>query len=288
MTENNVMPLSRPFTRPALIALLAMMCPLAAGAQPLFDAHLHYNDDQAAALTPEAVIDRMDATDTVAAIVTSRPPELVLDLHARAPERIVPFLGAYRSPADKTTWIEDSTLPSRMGAALAKGPWQGIGELHLFAPQRHNPVFRQVVSLARDHELALQLHTDPSTIDAVFDMAPTVTVLWAHAGAYPYPPLLRDYLQRYPNLYVDLSVRDDRIAPHGRLDPDWELLLLEYPRRFLVGVDSFSPQRWERFPEVNARIRDWVDQLPTDVASAVRCENAARLFARPLCSKAAH
>jgi len=103
-------------------------------------------------------------------------------------------------------------------------------------------------------------------------------VIWAHAGAYPYPPLLRDYLQRYPGLYIDLSMRDQHIAPDGQLDPDWELLLLEYSERFTVGVDTYRTERWDGFAEVVGQIRQWLDQLPDEVSSAIAYRNAARLF----------
>ena len=107
---------------------------------------------------------------------------------------------------------------------------------------------------------------------------PEATVIWAHAGAYPYPPLLRDYLQRYPGLYMDLSVRDQRVAPDGQLDPQWELLLLEYSERFMVGVDTYSTERWHAFAEVVSQIRNWLDQLPDEVSGAIAYRNAARLF----------
>jgi hypothetical protein len=77
---------------------------------------------------------------------------------------------------------------------------------------------------------------------------------------------------------VDLSVREQRVAPDGQLDPRWELLLLEYPGRFLVGVDTYSTQRWQAFAEVVSQIRNWLDQLPEEVASAIAYRNAARLF----------
>jgi hypothetical protein len=265
-------------------ALLAATLPAAVQAQPLFDTHLHFDAEHA--LTPEAAIGILDAAQTTAAVVTSRPPEAVLALHAAAPDRILPLLGVYRTPADKQRWPTDDTLPARVAAALEDGPWHGIGELHLFAPQRHSPVFGAIVDLADQHRLPLQLHTDPATLDAVFDRAPGVTVLWAHAGAYPYPPLLRDYLARYPRLYVDLSVRDGRIAPGGRLDPEWELLFIEHPDRFLVGVDTFSANRWETYGEVAGEIRGWLAQLPPEVAEALACRNAARLFGVAACDPA--
>jgi hypothetical protein len=104
-------------------------------------------------------------------------------------------------------------------------------------------------------------------------------VVWAHAGAYPYPPLLRDYLGRYPNLYIDLSVRDERVAPNGIIAEEWEWLLLEYPDRFLVGVDTFRTERWGSYRELVQKTRDWLEQLPSEVSAAITQRNGERLFA---------
>jgi hypothetical protein len=246
--------------------------------QPLFDAHLHYDVEDAAHYAPEAIVAQLQVNRVLAAIVTSQPPKQVLQLHAQAPGLILPMLGVYRTPTDKETWIDDVGLPARVEHALAEGPWRGVGELHLFAEDRRRPVFTQIVELATSRGLPLQLHCDPAVIDAVFEQAPVATVIWAHAGAYPYPPLLRDYLERYPGLYIDLSVRDQRVAPGGELDPEWELLLLEYSERFMVGVDTYRTDRWHAFAEVVSEIRAWLDQLPDEVSGAIAYRNAARLF----------
>jgi predicted TIM-barrel fold metal-dependent hydrolase len=124
------------------------------------------------------------------------------------------------------------------------------------------------------------MHCDPVVIDALFEHAPDVTVIWAHAGAYPYPPLLRDYLERYPGLHMDLSVRDERIAPSGEIESSWELLLMEFPDRFLVGVDTYSTARWKDYPKAISRTRAWLKQLPPEAAAAISRENAERLFSR--------
>ena len=255
----------------------------AAGAgQPLFDAHLHYDVEDAARFSTDEIIALLQAHGVQGAVVTSRPPELVTSLHARAPQLILPLLGVYRERADKETWMNDAGLPARVQQALAEGPWRGVGELHLFAEERRNPVFLRVVELATAHDLPLQMHCDPAVIDALFEHAPKATVIWAHAGAYPYPPLLRDYLNRYPGLYIDLSVRDRRIAPDDELDPAWELLLLEYSERFMVGVDTYRTARWEAYPEVAARIRNWLSQLPDEVSEAIAYRNGARVFRHPV------
>jgi predicted TIM-barrel fold metal-dependent hydrolase len=253
--------------------------------QTLFDAHLHYSAADADRLDPAAVIAILDRNDISRAVVTGTPARHVVDLYRQAPTRIVPFLGVYRQPADKATWHRDTGLPARVGARLASGPWRGIGELHLFAADRHSPVFRRIVDLAVQHELPLLLHCDPAVIDSLYEYSPAVTVIWAHGGAYPWPPLIRDYLERYPGLYVDLSVREDRIAPEGVMDPGWTTLLMEHAGRFLVGVDTFSTRRWQQFDEVARDIRRWLAQLPEDVAERIARRNAETLFAKGIRSR---
>ena len=137
----------------------------------------------------------------------------------------------------------------------------------------------RIVELAAARSLPLLMHCDPAVIDSIFEHAPEARVVWAHAGAYPYPSLLSDYLDRYPNLYVDLSVRDERVAPNGIIAEEWEWLLLEHPERFLVGVDTFRTERWGSYRELVRKIRDWLEQLPPEVSAAIAHSNGERLFA---------
>lgn len=267
--------------RPLLLVVLVTVGWAAGAESPLFDAHLHYDGRERSGLTPREALDALAASGVARALVTGSPPHHALALHRLDPARVVPLLGVYQEPRDKQHWYRDTTLPARVASALDAGPWRGIGELHLFAPQRHSPVFLALVDLAAARGLPLLLHTDPTVIDTVFERAPTATVLWAHAGAYPCPPLLRDYLERYPRLYLDLSMRDGRVAPGGALDPAWELLLLEYPKRVMVGVDTFSAGRWRDLGTVVAVTRQWLRQLPPEVAERIAWGNGAGLFAGP-------
>jgi predicted TIM-barrel fold metal-dependent hydrolase len=134
--------------------------------------------------------------------------------------------------------------------------------------------------MAAQRRLPLQLHADPAVIDTVYDIAPGLPVIWAHAGTFPYPDLVADYLQRYPALHVDLSVRDGRIAPDGTIDDDWYELFMRFPGRFMIGVDTFSLSRWQDFDNVVATIRHWLAQLPEDVATKLAYDNAAALFGK--------
>jgi hypothetical protein len=247
-------------------------------AEPLFDAHMHYNITDAAHYSPPQIMQKLDRANVRQAAVTSTPPELAKRLHQHAPDRILPLLGVYRNPADKIPWPQDTSLPTRLKMELDKGGWRGIGELHLFAKDRHSPVFRRIVELARRHRLPLMLHADPAVIDQVYDIAPEQPVIWAHAGTFPYPDLVGDYLQRYPALTVDLSVRDERIAPSGELRDEWYDLLVRYPDRFMIGIDTYSLSRWHAYAKVADQIRRWIRQLPPAIASRLTYENAAAIF----------
>lgn len=266
--------------RDALVALLfsVLAASPALAEQPLFDAHLHYNAEHAEQIEPAQALSILQQAGIARAVIIGRPPEQALALHALAPERIVPMLGVYRDLADKQAWVFDAALPGRVERMLEDERWRAIGELHLFTAQRHSPVFHSLVRIATERGLPLLMHCDPSVIDTLFEIAPEATVIWAHAGAYPYPPLLRDYLERHPSLHLDLSVRDARIAPGGELDPAWENLLLEFPDRFLVGVDTYWTGRWFEAETVADEMRNWLAQLPDEVARAIAWDNATRLF----------
>lgn len=261
-----------------LLAVVLSLLPSLLVAGPLFDAHLHYNAAHAESIPPGALLARLEANGVRGALVTGTPPGTALELYRAAPERIVPLLGVYRQREDKRDWYTDTDLPVRVERQLETGPWRGIGELHIFAADRHSPVLHRLARLADRHELPLLLHADPAVVDTLYEQVPGLTLIWAHAGTYPYPELLADYLERYPRLYVDLSVRDSRIAPEGTLADDWYRLLVEHADRFLVGVDTYSLTRWQDYGRVAGDIRRWLEQLPPEVAARVAQGNAARLF----------
>lgn len=261
--------------------LLALLLPSVINAQPIFDAHLHYSAADAQVFSAQDIISRLDTNGIPYAVVTSTPASYTTALYRLAPQRIVPLLGIYRSQKDKISWPDDASLPSYVEAELNKGHWSGIGELHIFAGDRHSPVFRRIVEIASKRMLPLLIHGDPAVIDTVYDIAPEHPVIWAHAGTFPYPDLIADYLQRYPALSVDMSMRDERIAPAGQLDDAWYELFVTYPDRFMVGVDSYSVSRWQNFDTAVATTRNWLAQLPDDSAARIAYGNAAKLFGKP-------
>ncbi|MBE0510654.1 MAG: amidohydrolase [Gammaproteobacteria bacterium] len=264
-----------------LLALLWLGLSFPLSAQPLFDVHLHYNAREAEVLGSEQLIAILDQHRVSRAVVIGQPGELAMTLHRHAPDRIVPFLGIYRDLRDKIAWPLDESLPARVEASLKQGHWRGLGELHIFANNRNRLVFHQLLKLAEQYQLVVMIHGDAAVIDTIYEVSPGLKVIWAHAGAYPYPSLLKDYLSRYPELYIDLSMRNERIAPEGRLTEDWYELFMEHPDRILLGMDTFSLNRWQGYGTWAAETRHWLAQLPDDIAAMLAWENAEGLFAHP-------
>jgi len=258
---------------------VAAACTSAASPPPMIDAHAHYSAPAAAAFTPAEVIARLDAAGVRRLAVTSSPPQLAQRLYRHAPGRIIPLLGVYASDLDKGRWMHDAGLPARVAAQLEHGSWAGIGELHLFAGDARQPVFEQLVRLAAARRLVLMLHGDAEVVEHAFAIAPEVRVLWAHLGTRPQPGPLAAMLDRYPaTLWIDTSVRDERIAPSGALLPEWRALFERYPDRFVTAVDTFSVNRWQHYAAVMAQIRTWIEPLPQPLRNRLLHDNAARLF----------
>lgn len=247
--------------------------------QPMIDTHLHYTAVDAAQLPPEQVIALFDRNLIEAAVVSGQPQWTVEALYRAAPDRILPFLSVYRGQTDKADWMHDPDLPARVAETLRSGIYRGLGELHLFAKDRESPVLAALVAIAAEQDLVLQIHGDAAVIEAIFAQAPELTVLWAHLGTDPRPQVLAPLLARYPQLLVDTSVRDERFVDNeGRLWPQWRRFFIAHQEQVLVGIDTYWAPRWQRFSEVAARIRGWLDQLPPEVAARLAYGNAARLF----------
>ena len=265
--------------------LLALLFSLSLTAQPLFDSHLHYSAEDAQRFTPHEILQLLDKNAIPYAAVTGTPSSHVSSLYHLAPERIVPLLGIYRNSDEKSTWTKDNSIIPYLKKELARGYWRGIGELHLFADDRHSKVFTGVIALASEWQLPLLIHGDPAVIDKAYEIAPDQAIIWAHAGTFAYPDLVSDYLRRYPNLSIDLSMRDKRIAPDGIINDNWYELFVTYPDRVMIGVDTFSTTRWQMFDSAVGTIRNWLAQLPDEIALQIAYVNAAKLYKRPLLLK---
>ena len=243
---------------------------------PLFDAHLHYSQDAWERLPPKQAVALMRQAGVKRAMVSSSSDEGTQLLFDEAPDLVLPVLRPYRTRGEIGTWLNDNTVVAHLEQRLAKYRYVAIGEYHVFGADADGAVMRRVVQLARQHGLALHSHSDADAIDRQFKQDPQARILWAHAG-FDTPEKVREMLRKYPHLSVDLAYRSDH-APGGRLDSAWRAVMLELPDRFMLGTDTFTPERWYYVGEHARLARQWLAELPRDVAERIAYSNGERLF----------
>ena len=253
--------------------------PLAAVAAdlPIFDAHLHYSHDAWDSVPPAQAIAMLRKAGVKRALVSSSGDDGQQRLAAEAPDLIIPELRPYRSRADTGSWFRDDTVPPYLEDRLAKFKYAGIGEFHLYGENADLPVPRRLVQLAKQHGLFLHAHSDSDAVERLFRQWPEARILWAHSG-FERPDRVREMLRKHKNLWADLAFRTDE-AQGGKVDPEWRKAFLEFPDRFLLGTDTYVPERWHYVPEHAVWARGWLADLPPDVAERIAWRNGEDLFA---------
>ena len=265
---------------------------------PLFDAHLHYNDEAWSGQTgPHPISDvlaRMQRNGVRAVLANSRPNDGTRALAeagaatTQAGVTVVPFVRLYRDRGDYDNWFRDDTIYQMVQAELARGtpagPYRGLGEFHLYDSANANEtVARQLMALADTRSLAVLAHVDDVAIDLLMANTPSkgqqTRLIWAHTGIGGTPVARVDaLLARYPLLMGELSYRPGLTCDGGMLCPEWQALLLKYPSRFVIGSDTWVNQRWQYYDELMQGYRTWLGGLPPEVARAIGWQNAARWF----------
>jgi hypothetical protein len=267
---------------------------------PLFDAHLHYNeeawDGKQGPHPIDDVLARMQRNGVRAIIANSRPNDGTHALAASPQSRaagvtVVPFVRLYRNRADYSNWFRDESIYAMVQAELARGtaagPFRGIGEFHLYdSANADGPVARKLMQLAEDRQLAVLAHIDDKAVELL--MAHTssrgqrLRMIWAHTGIGGVPVARVDQLMaRYPRLVGELSYRPGLTCEGGKLCPEWRQLIQKYPDRFVIGSDTWINQRWSSYDQLMAGYRTWLGDLPADLARKVAWANAAGLFGLP-------
>lgn len=283
-----------------LAAALLASCGAAAAADyggPLFDAHLHYNDEawagQPAPHPLDDVLARMRRNGVQAIIANSRPNDGTRELaEAREQTRaagvtVVPFIRLYRTRADYGNWFRDESIYTMVqheyARGTAAGPYRGIGEFHLYdSANADGPVARKLMQFAARHDLAVLAHVDDVAVERLLAHAPEARLIWAHSGISGSPVArVQALLAHYPRLMGELSYRPGLTCEDGTLCPEWRALLLRYPDRFLIGSDTWINQRWLYYDELMRAYRHWLGELPPDVARRIAWENGAGLFLTP-------
>lgn len=261
---------------------------------PLFDAHLHYNDEAQGPHPIPDVLARMKRNGVKAIIANSRPNDGTKALAtaraetAAAGVTVVPFIRLYRNRADYDSWFRDDTIYTMVLDELARGtpagPYRGIGEFHLYDSANANgPIAKKLMVLAEEKNLAVLAHVDDVAIDLLMANTPSkgqkTRLIWAHTGIGGAPAArVNELFAKYPQLMGELSYRPGLTCEGGKLCAEWRELVLKYPGRFFIGSDTWVNQRWQYYDELMKGYRTWLGDLPADVARKVGWENGALLF----------
>jgi hypothetical protein len=238
---------------------------------PIFDAHIHYSHDVWDAIPPEDAIRRLREAGVERALVSSSSDEGTQKLYQADPAFVVPSLRPYRKRGTIGTWMYDETVIPYLKQRLKTYRYAAIGELHINGEQAKTPVMREVIQLARQYQLILHIHSDAEAIRLVFEQYPEARILWAHAG-FENAATVTELMDKQPNLMADLSFRTE-IYQNGRFFPAWEELLVKHADRFLLGIDTYEPQRWLQVNNVMLWQRNLLTALPDDVARKIAYEN---------------
>jgi hypothetical protein len=262
----------------AFLAIPLLTLALQAQSQelPIFDAHMHYSHDAWDLVPVQDVLAILRKAGVRRALISSAGDDGQQRLYAAAPDIIIPELRPYRTRADVGTWFRDETVPAYLEERLRRYRYAGIGEFHLYGADADLPVPRRMVELARKHNLFLHAHSDADAIERLFRQWPEARILWAHAG-FDRPERVAEMLRKHRNLWSDLAFRTDH-GSGGKVDAGWRKAFLEFPDRFMVGTDTYTPERWHYVPEHAAWSRAWLSDLPRDVAERIAWKNGEQLF----------
>ena len=246
-----------------------------AGTTPVFDAHIHYSHDAWEAFSPEDAIRRLREAGVNRAMVSSSSDEGTQRLYQADSSFVVPSLRPYRKRGELQTWMHDESVIPYLKERLHKYRYAAIGELHVDGEEANTTVMREVVRLAKQHGLMLHVHSDAQAIEYIFKQDPDARILWAHAG-FEFAERVRELMVLQDNLWADLSFRYD-IFPNGTVMPEWKELLVDHADRFLLGIDTYTPQRWLQIDEVMHWQRGLLAALPVDAARQIAYQNGERL-----------
>lgn len=247
---------------------------------PVFDGHVHYNEDATVAYSPAQIVARMQAAGVPRALVSSTSDDNTLALLKEGGDSlVVPFLRPYGGQIHSGNWFRHPEALAYLKSRWDPARYAGIGEFHLHQPGgADSETVRAVARMTTDDGRMMHIHADAEVIEAIFAHTPDARILWAHAGLVDPPEVIARTLAAHENLWAEISIRGFEIAPGGTLDPDWRELFVTFPGRFMTASDTYVTSQWDAYADIIDRHRIWLAQLPPDIGEAVAYGNAVRLF----------
>ena len=246
----------------------------------IFDAHLHYNWEPKPFYQLDEVLALFKKHRVTGILATSRPNAGTHALVGAKADglQVVPFIRPYRVRPDIQTWFKDPVIFDLVQEEFKRGYYRGIGEFHLSSGDADNEWVRKTVDFAVANNLYLHAHADDVAIEILMRHNPKAQIIWAHTGFGLSGERVAAMLAKHPKLWGELSYRSGITEGGGRLTPEWRALFERNPDRFLLGSDTWVPERWASYGDIMAGYRAWLAQLPPKVAAQIAHGNARALF----------
>ncbi|MBR1193980.1 amidohydrolase family protein [Bradyrhizobium sp. AUGA SZCCT0240] len=257
----------------------------AVAAEPIeiFDAHLHYNWEPKPYYQLDEVLALFKKHRVTGILATSRPnsgTHALVDAKADGLQ-VVPFIRPYRVRSDIQSWFGDPVIFDLVQDEFKRGYYRGIGEFHLSGKSAENEWVKKTVDFAVANDLYLHAHADDEAVEILMRHNPKARIIWAHTGFGLSTDRVTAMLSKYPKLWGELSYRSGITDGAGKLTAEWRTLFERYPDRFLLGSDTWVPERWASYGEIMASYRAWLAQLSPKIAEQIASGNAKALFATP-------
>ncbi len=244
---------------------------------PIFDAHVHYSHDAVELVPPKQAVQILRQAGLKGVFVSSSDDDGTQKLLAEAPDLIVPELRPYRTRADVSGWVRDErhrALPRAAAGASTATPASASSTSTAPTPTCR---CRSAWSRWRASATCCCTRTATSTRSSGCSRAwPQARILWAHSG-FERPAAVREMLRKHPQLWCDLAYRTDQ-ASNNEVDAAWREAFVEFPDRFMVGTDTFTPERWHYIVPHADFSRGWLADLPPPLAERIAWRNAETLL----------
>ena len=236
---------------------------------PLIDAHVHLKI-WGFTYPIESLIAKMDAAGIVK-VVLHVDSKTAMSAYKKYPERIVPFIRV-GSPQKKG-------LLTNLKKELNAEKFYGIGEVSLRHWSRRvgvregsgtsiesqkrkegggkgvdtpgdSLIMKEILDLAAQRDIPVAVHLDnfySGELESLLEHNSKGIVIWSHVGTTPMrmtdPEVVSQMMDKYPNLYADLSAvspymkRSSLLDLDGNLDEHW-MTLLEMELHFEVNIPN--------------------------------------------------
>lgn len=192
--------------------------------------------------------------------------------------------------------VADSLLETRQA--------YGFGEIHIdnnnSSPSSNfrrkvtldNPVIRTMYEVANKHSSFIQLHmeADDTNINALKSYLaefPNVSTILSHGLPYGKQTLIRELLEKHPNIYFELSRKGavlnekeagQAFSSRNGVKDIWLKSFEMYPDRFMIGSDTHYPDE-SRYDDVMKEFRDGLfPYLQPETLKKIAYQNAVKVF----------